>query len=190
MKAALILPTLITLVAATAGQANAQTLRPGLWQGFIATPGKTPHVDPMAEYIAQVKKDMAKMSPEERKEAQALLDEAASNGIEHTADGILAKACITKQQVANSHLLFGRDQQPGCTEKRSPFLAGKTTMTFECTRPQKSSGSLIIQFKGDTAYSMTGTASYGPGKAVAVSGWGKWLGNDCGKIKPEPDTRD
>jgi len=59
-------------------------------------------------------------------------------------------------------------------------------MTFNCTKPP-SSGEGQITFNGSDSYAMKmtiNTTIKGKPEKMDMDSTGKWLGNDCGTIKP------
>ncbi len=173
----------ILLCATAAVPAWAQSMKPGLWETtskFESGNGE------MANAMAQMQKQMASMSPQQREAmAQMMSKHAGVTMPTMSADGgMVTKVCLTKEMVDNKQLLI--QQHGNCTQKNSPIVGGAMTMTFTCTNPA-ASGEAHFAFKGDTNYSMTmhssGTVN-GKQETMSVDTTGKWLGADCGGIKP------
>ena len=189
MKPRLIASALLSFATLAAGSASAQSVRPGLWQTHISTPGKTQEVNPMIGYVARMKKEMATMDPETRKEMEEMLAQLAASESGFTADGYRTKACITKAQASNVGRFIRRDEKgsDNCKRTTSPIVAGQMKINTVCTQPASTS-SAIVRFQGETGYSFDGsyTMNDAQGKPITYksSGWGKWLGSDCGKVQP------
>lgn len=187
MKTQLIATTLFTFAAMAAGPAAAQYMKPGLWQFHTTTPGKGNGTGAMAAYVANMKKEMASMSPEARKQVEAMLADMAARDMGFTANGFQTKVCITREEVQNLDKLVSRNGN--CTTQRSPLVGGQLKLNMSCTNPP-STGSAVITFQGDTAYTMesTMTANMGGQRSTyRTTATGKWLSSNCGKVKP--DTR-
>jgi len=100
--------------------------------------------------------------------------------------GIVTKVCMTKEMIDKSQLLSQQTQRGNCTQKNSPMVGGVIKTTFTCTNPP-ANGEARFVIKSDTSYSMTmnSTATVnGKQESMAVDASGKWLGADCGNIKP------
>lgn len=187
MKTQLIATTLFTLAAMAAGPAAAQYMKPGLWQFQTTTPGTGNGT--MAAYLANMKKEMANMSPEARKQMEAVLSQMAARDMGITADGFHTKVCITKEEVQDLDNLVGK--HGNCTTQRSPLVGGQLKMNMSCTNPP-ATGSAVVKFQGDTGYTMEATMTGNMGGQPATyitTTTGKWLASDCGKVKPATASR-
>ncbi len=73
-----------------------------------------------------------------------------------------------------------------CTHTRSPIVGGSMKFSFVCTNPE-SSGQGTATFVSDTAYKMNVDVTskvQGQTHQNSMSSSAKWLGGDCGNIKP------
>lgn len=160
-----------------AASAGAQTMKPGLWETTTRM-GGSPE---MGKAMAQMQKQMAGMPPEQRKQMEAM---TGRQGAGAGANGITAKACITKEMIDRGEMQ-GR-QQGNCKTTITDKTSRGMKMNFTCTDPA-SSGEGVYTFQGDSAYTMnmkiTSTAKGAPGTTTMAAS-GKWLGRDCGSIKP------
>ena len=169
-----------------ASAAQAQMMKPGLWE----TTSKMQAANgEMASAMAMMQKQMANMSPEQRKAMEAMMAKQGS-GISMptvTDDGaIITKTCMTKEMIDKSQLLTQQTQRGNCTQKNTPMEGGVIKTTFSCTNPP-AKGEARIVIKSDTSYNMTmnSTATVnGKQESMAFDASGKWLGADCGKVKP------
>jgi hypothetical protein len=189
MRTPPIASALSTLALVCAANASAQlpNIKPGLWQLDVTLPGKA-QGHPMAGYVEKMKAQMASMPPEQRKEIEKSLSDLQARGTEFTGDGLRTKECITKENIAKFDLL-GKKAPDSCTRKTSPAVGGvKLSMT--CTQPPMKLDA-AIKFQGEKAYTFESLATIsGPdGKPMThkSTGTGKWLGSDCGRIKPTAD---
>ncbi len=159
-----------------AASAGAQTMKPGLWEATTRI-GPSPEMD---KAMAQMEKQMASMPPEQRKQMQAMMGNQGAG-----ANGITAKACITKEMIDRGEMQAR--QQGNCKTTITDKTSRSMKMNFTCADPA-SSGEAVYNFQGDSAYTMamkiTSTAKGAPKTTTAMSSSGKWLGRDCGSIKP------
>lgn len=163
--------------------AAAQTgTKPGLWE-MSQKPVGNAQADAA---MAQMRQQMANMSPEQRKTLQ---DSLAKQGVSLPgtgADGTLsAQVCITPEMAA-------RKQPPpmakGDCQSEVVSRSGSTMQVrFSCNKPP-SRGEGSISFQGDSAYtSVMNVSSQAKGRAetVRLEGQGRWVADSCGDIKPQ-----
>jgi hypothetical protein len=165
-----------------AAPAGAQTLKPGLWEVTHKTQmtGTAKGQDPMA----QVNQQLAGMTPEQRRQVEAMM---AKNGVKMGSaapgGGMTMKVCMTKEMVERQAF---PSQQGDCKTTQQSRSGNTMKMAFACTKPP-SSGEGQFTVMSPEAYTMkmavTSTATGKPEK-VDMEGSGKWLGADCGSIKP------
>lgn len=185
MKTKLIATSLLTLATLAALPASAQSIKPGLWE--VKSNGSTSgagHNKAMAEQMARMKEQMAAMPAAQRQQIEAAMAKAGAADFQLTDDGVIMKHCLSKEQAADYSNLIVRDGS--CTAVRSPAVAGISTFTMTCTKPQ-ATGSGTVKFQGDTGYTldMTMTTSVGGQSHTSkTSTTGKWLAASCGNVKP------
>jgi hypothetical protein len=181
--------TLSTLAILCAANASAQlpNIKPGLWQLDVTVPGQA-QGHPMAGYVEKMKSQMASLPPEQRKQLEKSLANLETRGTEFTGNGLRTKECITKENIAKFDLL-GKKGPDSCTRNSSP-TAGGVKVSMTCTQPQMKVDA-AIKFQSEKAYTFeslaTATGPDGKTMSQKSSGTGKWLGSDCGKIKPATD---
>ncbi|MBC7617410.1 MAG: DUF3617 domain-containing protein [Candidatus Saccharibacteria bacterium] len=172
------LPALI-LLSSTLG-ASAQTMKPGLWE--ITTQMQSGGKD-MGAAMAAMQKQMASMPPEQRK----MMDEMmAKQGVKmgtSPGGGMAVKVCMTQEMVDRHEVAPARD---GCTHAMSPRVGNTMKFAYKCTQPP-SSGQGEVSFTSPEAYtskmSATGSGS-GTERSMEMQSSGRWMGGDCGDIKP------
>jgi hypothetical protein len=156
--------------------ALAQSFKPGLWESNSKTSNAK-----LQEAMAMMQQQMAGMAPERRKQMEDMM---AKQGVSIGSDGIAMKMCITPEMAAQQELPI--QQQGNCTYKRSPMVGNTLKFSFTCTKPQGSGDGSVI-FSSPTAYtsSMRVTSSAtGSQENVDIQSTGRWLGSDCGSVKP------
>jgi hypothetical protein len=174
-------PVLAALAAAAlALPAAAQQLKPGLWEMSNHVADSSGQ---LANALAEAQKQMAQMPPEQRQVMEQMM---ASHGVQLSSGGggaMVAKMCLTPEMVKNNELPMS--QQGNCTHQRSAISGGKMKFSFSCTDP-KTSGDGEITFKNDSSYTMKARVIQGAanGDVMTVDSSARWLGADCGNIKP------
>jgi hypothetical protein len=167
--------------AALALPLSAQTLKPGLWE--ISNKMDNPEIN---QQMAQMQQQLAAMPPEQRKQMEAMM---AQRGMKMGtgAGGVTSmQICMTKEMTERNDLWMQQQQQSNCKITSQSRSGNTMKMAYSCPNPP-SSGEGEFTYNGSDAYSsrMTVTSMRG-GKpqVMKMEGSGKWLGADCGNIKP------
>lgn len=168
----------VLLLAALASSAQAQTMKPGLWEFK-----QTPQLDPARKaQMDQAQKAMENMPPEQRQMLEKMM---AQKGVSVSMAGgvISVKACITPEQAARNMAPVG--QHGNCTQDVQ--RSGNVIQThFVCTDPA-SEGDATVTLRGDDGFTNDVTIRHqrnGKTETTKVSGEGRWLGADCGSVQP------
>ena len=161
--------------------ANAQNLKPGLWE--ITNKMQTGSGQ-MEAQMAQMQQQMASMPPEQRKMVEEMMAQRGMKVGGGAGGGMTLKVCMTKEMVERNE---GLAQQRGDCQTTQQSRTGNTMkMAFTCTNPP-SSGEGQVVFTSPEAYSMkmlVNTTVQGKPEKINMEGGGKWLGADCGSVKP------
>jgi hypothetical protein len=173
------IPALITaaLLAATSFAADAQSMKPGLWE--IHNKSDNPQ---MADGMAEMQKQLAQMPPEQRKQMEAMM---AQRGVKMAAgsDGaMVVQVCMTKEMAERNEV----PMQNGCRMTKQERSGNTMKMAFACTNPP-SSGEGQVTFNGPEAYASRMTVrsmEQGRTEILTMDSSGKWLKADCGSVKP------
>jgi hypothetical protein len=174
----LFLPACALALALAAQPALAQQFKPGLWETnnkIGAGGGK------LQEAMAMVQQQMATMDPEQRKKIEGMM---ARQGVVVSNDGVIAKMCITPEMAARQQLPI--QQHGNCSYQHAPVVGNSMKFSFSCTNPQ-ANGEGSATFTGPTAYTSTmrvTTNATGASETVSVESAGRWLGAECGAVKP------
>ena len=173
-------PTLAAVLLLLASlPANAQTMKPGLWEVNNKV-GGSPEMD---KAMAQMQEQLANMPPAQRKAMEDMLTKQGVGLSGVSSGGMLAKICISKEMAASNQMPV--QQQGSCTATTSDKTATSMKIKFVCTNPP-SSGEGQFTFAGNTAYTMkmtvNSTAKDVP-KNTTLDTSGKWLTSDCGAVK-------
>lgn len=159
--------------------AGAQTMKPGLWElnSKVGSPDRR-----MQSAMAEMQKQLASMPAEQRQAMQQMLER---NGVQMNigAGGALTtRLCMTKEMIQRKEFPV---QEGDCRQKVTQQSASKMKIAFSCTRPP-TSGEGELTLDSDTSYraKMHIQGADGGTQAVDMDVTGKWLGSDCGKLRP------
>jgi hypothetical protein len=167
------------LLAAACLPAVAQSMKPGLWEMNNKFVGK-PEMD---QAMAEMQKQLAGMSPAERKQMDDMM---ARQGIKMATPaaggGMAVQVCMTKEMVERDDM----PMQDGCRTTLNQRSGNTVKTAFTCTNPP-SSGEGQVTFSSNEAYTSKmrmKTVSAGKTETTVMEGRGKWLKADCGNVKP------
>jgi hypothetical protein len=153
---------------------SAQTMKAGLWEMKSEMQNTE-----MNEAMASMQEQLANMPPEQRKQMESMM---AKSGVSVGNKGMDVKVCIGKEQASNLKI---PNQNQSCKqeliEKKGNFVKFKYT----CSNPP-SKGESEITFQSDTSFKSKHTVVQGNGEKMEMSQAGKWLGENCGNLKPLP----
>ncbi len=162
--------------------AQAQTTQAGLWE--ISSKMELSGNSEMAKQVAEAQKQMAAMPPAQRKMMEDMMAKQGMNMSMKGDGSTVMKVCITPEMANRPPV----EQQKDCTYQ-FPARSGNTQrFSFQCTKPV-SSGEGEINFKGANDYignMKITTTDQGKKETVSMSTTGKFLGSNCGSIKPLP----
>ncbi len=170
--------TLAAALLAATLPAAAQTMKPGLWE-IRNRMTNNPQMD---QAMAEMQKQLAAMPPEQRKQMEAMM---AQQGVRMMpgAQGMTVQVCMTKEQVERNEMPMSQGDCKITSQSRS---GGTVKMAFACANPPTT---------GEGQFTMTGAEAYssqmtvkstlqGKTETTSMEGSGKWLGADCGGVKP------
>jgi hypothetical protein len=167
-------------LACAASPASAQNMKPGLWE--LSSKVGSPDGQ-MNAMMAEMQKQLASMSPEQRKSMQAMMER---NGVQMNvgAGGALTtRMCMTKEMIQRKEFPV---QEGDCKQKVTPVSGNTMKIVFNCTRPA-ASGEGEMTLDSDTSYRARMHVKGTNGdkqQVVDMDVAGKWLGADCGNLRP------
>ena len=162
--------------------AGAQSLKPGLWEIENRMQGGGAQMD---QAVAQMQRELANMSPEQRKMVQDMMAKQGMGMGAGGAGGLSRKICMTPEMARRSEIPV---QQDGNCKQVSSSRSGNTMkFSFTCADPA-SSGEGTVTFVSPEAFQTRLTVQTGQGSSdkMSLEGSGKWLSADCGGVKPRP----
>jgi hypothetical protein len=169
---------LACLLAAACLPAAAQTLKPGLWE-MNNKMGGNAQVD---QAMAEMQKHLASMPPDQRKQMEAMMAQRGMAMAPGSGGGMAVRTCMTKEMVERNDV----PMQEGCRITSQQRSGNTTKMAFACSNPP-SSGEGQFTYHSGESYSSRMTVKTvvdGKNETMTMEGSGKWLGADCGSIRP------
>ena len=151
---------------------NAPPLKPGLWQMHQELQGED------AQRMAEMQQQMKNMPPEMRQQMQAHMKQS---GIDMSAGNGDIRMCMTRESMEKNDW---QGQQGSCKTDVLNRSATSWKWKSVCTQPPSEIEG-EAQFKNDESYTvktvMKSSASPEP-RRMTING--KWLGANCGDLKP------
>ena len=177
----------LTLLALAAGcasalpaqaQAQALNMKPGLWELNNQVSSSDPTIQ---SAMSEMQKQLANMSPQQRQAMQQMMDR---NGVQIKlgAGGALqSRMCMTREMIARREFPV---QEGECKQDFTPLSANRLKVAFSCTKP-RASGEGELTMDSDTSYrARVKIRSEERSGTVDMDVNGKWLGADCGSVRP------
>jgi hypothetical protein len=159
---------------------SAQNLKPGLWEMTHNVKSASGELE-KGRALAQ--QQMANMPPEQRR----MMEEAmAKHGVQMgMGPGPMSmKTCLTREMVERNEMPV---QHGNCKTTKQERTGNTLRVTYTCTKPPSTTeGEYTFQSPEAFTVKMTVNTATGDGRrdTMTVDGSGKWLGADCGKLKP------
>lgn len=166
-------------LAGAAFAASAQAMKPGLWE--MNNKMNNPQMDAA---MAEMQKQLAAMPPDQRKQMEAAMAQRGVQMVQPGAGGGMAvRVCITKEMAERNEVSMPKSDCKITSQSKS---GATTKMAFSCPNPPTT---------GEGEYTMTSPESYrskmtmktvvnGKTETMDMDATGKWVGADCGNIKP------
>ncbi|HWZ43653.1 MAG TPA: DUF3617 domain-containing protein [Candidatus Saccharimonadales bacterium] len=157
------------------------SIKPGLWEVTTSSESKgAPPVDPARK--AEMEKMMAKMSPEMRARVEA----AQKKSQAHMAGPNVRKSCVTKEDLSGA--LGMPKEADKCTRTVIKATSSTQEIRVDCAQGEHKS-SALLRVTATNSENWSGTmdttiAAAGKDITVRTNMSGKWLGADCGDVKP------
>ncbi len=160
--------------------ANAQSMKPGLWEFSFKMQNGSADMD---RAHAEMQKQMASMPPEQRKMMEDAMAKRGMSPGGGSSGGTTTQACITKEMAERNEV---PSQKSDCKTTTSPRMGNTVKMSFVCTNPP-STGEGELTFASPEAFTMkmqVASAARGAPDKMNMEQTGKWLTADCGSVKP------
>ena len=164
---------LIVIGCCFAGSVAAQNMKPGLWEVTNKMSGG-------GADMAQMQQQMANMPADQRRMMEEMM---AKQGIKLGAGGVMSvKTCVTKEMAEREV----PGHQGDCKYTSQQRSGNTTKVAFTCSNPP-SKGETQVTYHSSESYSMKATVTTtvaGKPETHVTESSGKWLGSDCGSVKP------
>lgn len=158
---------------------QAETIQPGLWEITSQMQGSTVTTNAMAN----MQKQMAQMPPAQRKMMEDMLAKKGVQMDTASGGGMAMKICMTQEMIDRNEVA---SQHGDCQHTSSPRSGNSMKFSFVCTKPS-STGEGEVTFTSPEAYSTRVSVTRerrGKPETMELKSSGRWLGKDCGTIKP------
>lgn len=150
----------------------------GLWEITMAIKSQTGKAE-MAMREAQAY--ISRLPPEQRRQVEQMM---AQQGVTLGDKASKVNACISKEDAERGTI----PQQAGdCTQEVLDRNASSMRVKFSCATNPPAKGEATVEFQGPTAYTsraVVDTVVLGQSERVNVDQTGRWLGADCGSVRP------
>jgi Protein of unknown function (DUF3617) len=133
--------------------------------------------------MAQMQQQLAKLPPEQRKAMEQAM--SAMSNMSMGSDGnTMIKMCITQEMIDRKDWMGKTEGK--CTRTASPAVGNVQKFGFTCTDPASSGeGTLTFQNKNSYTSSMKiNMVRNGKPESITFEGSSRFLGADCGAVKP------
>ncbi len=154
-------------------------IKPGLWQVQMRMPSD-PEFD---KAMADMRRELASMSPEERKQMEAAMGKHGVQVAAGDKGGTASRFCMSREQADRRELM---GTQGDCTVTRQSRSGSTFSSSFTCTNP-RSSGESVVTYASAEAYTsrLTMVTEQGGKKdKTVIESDAKWVSSDCGNLKP------
>lgn len=160
--------------------AHAEGMKAGLWEykGKISSASGE-----LEAAMAEARAAMASMPPEQRRMMEQMM---AAQGMEMSvgADNTqVMRMCVTEKEAEN----FDIQSDPECQQDIVERSGNRIKIRFACGGESQSKGEADITFSDGSSFKGTvtvHTVEDGERETMTLQQEGRWLGTDCGTLKP------
>ena len=164
--------------AGAAGAAQNLNMKPGLWELNNRVSSSDPQIQ---SAMSEMQKQLGNMLPQQRQSLQQMMDR---NGVQlQIADGgnIHSSVCMTREMIDRKTFPL---QGGECSQNVTPLSGNRFKVAFSCTKP-RARGEGEISMESDTSYrGRVQITSEERSGSVDMDVTGRWMGADCGGVKP------
>jgi len=172
--------TLAGVLVTSAQAADTPPIKPGLWQ--VTADSQQLNGKPLPDMSAQLAEQMKRMPPDMRAQMEAQMK---AKGVQMAPGGgnMAIRMCMSKEMLEQNRW----QKTEGSCKNTSMNHTGNTwSWKFTCTQPP-SEGEGSTTFTDSTSYNSDiriTTQRNGQPQTVTMKHHAKWLGADCGDLKP------
>jgi len=166
---------------AFASAACAENLKPGLWEitnNIQSASGE------MERNMAQLQQQLSSMPPEQRRMMEDMMAKQGMKMGSAGPGGISTQMCLTKEMIERNAMPTERSD---CSVSKQQRSGNTIRVTYQCGNPP-STGEGEYTVVSPDAYTMkmtVKTSAHGRAETMRMNGSGKWLGADCGSVRPK-----
>jgi hypothetical protein len=157
--------------------------KPGLWE--VTSKMSSPTNPQMAKQMEEAQKMMASMPAAQRKQMEEMMAKQGVNMSFGAGGATTIKVCVSPEMASRPPM----EQRQGCTYKFSQ--SGAThNFSFQCANPP-GDGEGQMTFANADSYTgkmRVNTMQGGKKETMDMQTTGKFLGANCGAIKPMPSA--
>jgi len=182
-------PLVAVCALALATHASAQKINPGLWEYSFSVKGAGGQMEgSMAQMQQQMQQQLAAMPPERRKQMEEMMaSRGVGMGSMGGAGGAMAvRFCLTPEQAAREDMPQKDSQCKQLSRQRSGNVVH---VKFACSGDPPSTGEgeyTLVSDKEMKGHMTVNTQINGKPQQIESDQTGRWLGADCGNVKPRP----
>jgi hypothetical protein len=164
-------------------------IKPGLWE--TTTVSQSPGAPAIsAEQQAQMDKMRASLSPEMRAKLEAAQKKSQANA----AAPHVRKSCVTQEDLNKPLAMDGGRDDGKCTKTVLKSTSSVQEVRVDC-KSDRYNSSGTIKLKASNSENWSGTletvltpVGQGSPMTIRTNVSGKWLGADCGDVKPHEQS--
>jgi Protein of unknown function (DUF3617) len=177
-------------------------MQPGLWENSFKMTGESNKElqsiqnDQMKKAMEEMKKQLANMPPEQRKQVEAMMAQSGvkiegdsikmqNDAVKISSEGTQVKQCITQAEIDRGDF---PDDDENCKSTLTQISKNHFKATHKCTGENPSHGESDVIYDSNRHYSGKGSMTQtidGKQHMLEIEMEGKWISSDCGNIKPE-----
>ena len=161
--------------------ASAQSMKPGLWEYQSTMKSQSGE---MEAAMAEMQKQMATMPPDQRRQMEQMMAQSGVQMGGMRGNAQVMRVCVTPEEAAKLDM----QPDPNCKQEIVQRGGGTVKMRFSCGGEMPTNGEGTFTFRGDTGFSgqfWVQTRAGGKTDRMDMTQEGKWLGANCGNLKPK-----
>ncbi|MBH1966377.1 MAG: DUF3617 domain-containing protein [Comamonadaceae bacterium] len=177
-----IVPALMLLVAA-GGVAQAQSVKPGLWETNIVrmTVDGKDMLTQMNAAQEQMRKSLAQLPPEQRKKMEAMMSAQGTTGMG-------TRICITPEMAANDRSMMQKPEDSDCDTPKFSKSGNRLNFEMSCRQDggkiQAKGETLLAENQVTSKMEAVMTEAKGTKRTSVTETQMKFISSNCGSVKP------
>lgn len=180
IKCLMCIAAVLTVPAALADTIPAQSMNPGLWEYRVKMSSSNPQLEAAAN---EMRKQLASMPPEQRKMFERMMSAQGVQMATGADNAQVVRMCVSPKEAER----FDIQSDQSCKQEITQRTGNRIKLRFACDGGVKSHGEADIVFGNGTSFSGTikvQDSGHDGSGTTTIQQEGKWLGADCGKLRP------